>query len=179
MVANIEQIIPIVVAVTFVILMVSLILRIFKQPYVVAYIIAGVVLGIFGVIEDKSQLSFLGEIGVMLLMFFIGMEIYLPKLISKWRIVMLGPIFQIVFSIGAMLLFGEFLGWSWEKCILIGFIITLSSTAVIIKILEDLDELQSKIGQKVLGILIVQDIAAVPMMVIIGILGGKNIDSLV
>ncbi|MFA6462350.1 MAG: cation:proton antiporter [Candidatus Woesearchaeota archaeon] len=176
MVVNIEQVIPNFLIITFVILLVSLILRIFKQPYVVGYILAGTILGLLGIISDKSQLSFLGELGILLLMFFVGMEISLPKLISKWKVAILGPIFQVILSVGSMYLFGHFLNWSLEKSILIGFIITLSSTAVIIKILEDRNELKTKVGQSVLGILIVQDIAAVPMMIIIGSLGGTGIN---
>jgi len=176
MVISIEQAIPTFLLVVFVILLVSIILNIFKQPYVIAYIVAGIFLGVFGIISDKSQLAFLGEIGVLLLMFFIGMEISLPKLISKWKVAILGPIFQIILSVGSMYILGHFFNWSLERVILIGFIITLSSTAVIIKILEDLDELHTKVGQNVIGILIVQDLAIVPMMLIVGSMGGESLD---
>jgi len=178
MVVTIEQAIPTFLLVTFVILLVSIILKIFRQPYVIAYLLAGVVLGLFGIISDKSDLSLLGELGILLLMFFIGMEISLPKLISKWKVAILGTVFQILLSVGAMYLLGHFLNWSLEKSVLIGLIITLSSTAVIIKILEELDELHTKIGQNILGILIVQDIAVVPMMILVGSFTGKGVNLL-
>ncbi len=176
MVVSIEQAIPTFLLVISIILLVSIVLKLFKQPYVLAYILAGIVLASLGIITDKSQLELLGEIGILLLMFFIGMEISLPKLISKWKVAILGPIFQILLSVGAMYFLSSFLGWSWEKSVLVGFIITLSSTAVIIKILEDLDELHSRMGQNVLGILIVQDIAVVPMMILIGSFGGGELN---
>ena len=72
MVTAVEEFIPLFVFITFVILSVSLIIRVFKQPYVVAYILAGVLLSQLNVISDKTQLSFVGEIGIILLLFFIG-----------------------------------------------------------------------------------------------------------
>jgi len=175
MVVSIEQAIPTFLLVTFVIILVSIILKLFKQPYVIAYLLAGVLLGVLGIISDKNQLSLLGELGILLLMFFIGMEISLPRLISKWGVAILGTFFQILLSVGAMYLLGHFLNWSLEKSLLIGFIISLSSTAVIIKILEELSELHTKIGQNILGILIVQDVAVVPMMILVGSFTGTEV----
>jgi CPA2 family monovalent cation:H+ antiporter-2 len=172
----VEQLIPLFVSVTLVILVVCMVMRMFKQPYVVAYILSGMLLSLMGIVKDVNKLSVMGEIGIILLMFFIGLEISLPKVISKWKVAVLGTIFQIFFSVGVMYLLGHFLGWSWERAVFIGFIISLSSTAVIIKILEDQKELHTKVGQGILGILIVQDLAVVPMMIILSTMAGESID---
>ncbi len=174
---SIEQIVPLFVIIPLLILILSIVMRILKQPYVIGFILTGIILTATSLIQDTSQLHILGEIGIILLMFFIGMEISLPTIIAGWRIAILGPIFQIILSTITVHTLGTFLGWSWEKSMLIGFIITLSSTAVIIKILEDLGELKSKIGQNVIAILIVQDLLVIPMMIAVKFVGVNNVSN--
>ncbi len=162
-----------VIAITIVIL--GFVLRVLNQPHVVTYIIVGVFIGpsVIGLITDPTSLSSIGSIGLVLLMFFVGMEISIPKLVSNWKIVIIGPILQIVLSFGIMSLIGKIYGWPIEKVVLFGFIIALSSTAVIIKMLHDWKELHTQIGQNIVGILIVQDIAVAPMLISLEILKNK------
>ncbi len=178
MVANLDQVIPIFVIVPFVVLFICMILALFKQPYVVAYILAGLVISQLGIVPKQFQLGLLGEIGIILLMFFIGMEVSLPKLISKWKVALTGPLLQIILSVIVVFILGNIFDWPWQRSVLIGFIITLSSSAVIIKILDDLGELHTKVGQNVLGILIVQDIIVVPLMIIISFMSGEKASSI-
>lgn len=77
-------------------------------------------------------------------------------------------------SVSIAMLLGVFLEWPFSRSILIGFVISLSSTVVVLKILQDWNELDSDTGQNVLGILLVQDLAIVPMLIIISMLGGSQ-----
>ena len=160
------------------ILLIGLVLNLFKQPHVVTYILAGIILGpsVIGLISDQTLLQSIGSIGIVLLMFFVGMEISLPKLISNWKIVIIGPILQVIVASISMIIFGKFFGWSIGKSILMAFVITISSTAVVVKILKSWEELHTKIGQDVLGILIVQDLMVVPMILILEMMNHQKVD---
>jgi len=136
------------------------ILRYFKQPYVIAYILAGVLLGKHGfeIVVDDSFIKSLGEFGLILLLFFIGMEISLPQFLEKWKIAVFGTIAQIMASILFVSLIGHYFDWPINRTIIMGFVISLSSSAVIIKLLEDNNETKSKTGRNVISILLMQDI---------------------
>ncbi|MEM6317157.1 MAG: cation:proton antiporter [Bacteroidota bacterium] len=153
-----------------------LLLRFLRQPYAVAYILAGVMLGEdgFQLLNDRAIISSMGEFGLILLLFFIGMEISLPDLLKNWKIPAFGTLFQIGGSILAVLLVGQLLDWPPARIIITGFIISLSSSAVVIKILQDNYETQTAIGQNVISILLMQDILIVPMLIVAGYLGGQS-----
>lgn len=153
----------------------GVILRYFKQPYVVAYIFAGILLGDFGfeIITDKELVHAMGEIGLILLLFFIGMEINLPDLVKNWKIATLGTLFQIIGSIGLVSLIGLYFDWPTARIITIGFVISLSSSAVVIKLLQDTGETDSITGKNVISILLMQDILIVPMLIATNYLGGN------
>jgi CPA2 family monovalent cation:H+ antiporter-2 len=158
-----------------IILLVGSILRYFRQPYVIAYILAGVLIGEygFGIFTDQEIIRRIGEFGLILLLFFIGMEISLPSLIENWKIPTVGTLLQIIASILVVGVIGWFFSWGANQIIILGFIISLSSSAVIIKLLQDSDESQTDIGQSVISILLMQDILIVPMLIITNYLGGK------
>src|SRR3990172_7521221 len=90
-----------IVAIAFAVLCIGLFLRSIHQPYVIAYIIVGVLLGPQGVglITDTQTLSHLGELGILLLMFFVGMHVSLPKLFSNWKVPIIGTLGQISLSV--------------------------------------------------------------------------------
>lgn len=166
------------VAVLASILLIGLILRKFRQPHVVGYLVAGILIGPsgLGLVTDEQVLSRFGAIGVVMLLFFVGMEVSPRRLAANWRVAIIGTLCQILISVGVVWLLGFWLGWPLAKSILIGFVVSLSSTAVVLKILQDWNELDSEVGQDVLSILLVQDLAVIPMLVIIGILGGDHLD---
>lgn len=157
------------------IILVGFIFRILKQPDLLTYIIVGLLLGPNGlkVVTDESIVTNLGALGLVLLLFFIGMEISLPRLITNWRISVIGTFLQVVVTIMAVFLAGRYFGWEIRQIIFWGFVLSLSSTAVIVKLLDERKEINSNIGQVVLGILLVQDILIVPMLIIIGYMGGE------
>lgn len=151
-------------------------LRYFKQPYIIAYILAGVLLGEhgFSIITDREVIDVMGELGLILLLFFIGMEISLPDLLKNWKVPLFGTSLQIFTSVALAGLIGYWLGWDMPRIIIIGFIISLSSSAVVIKLLQDSGESQSDTGQDVISILLMQDILIVPMLIATSYLGGQS-----
>ena len=84
------------------------------------------------------------------LLFFIGMEISLPRLIANWRIPVLGTMIQVVLSVGAIWVVGRFLEWQLERIIVLGFVISLSSSAIVINYLQnkELSQFSHKLQQQ-------------------------------
>ena len=173
---HIDPILPIIVVFVLVILAVAFLMRFIRQPYVIAYLIAGVLLGPhgFGLFEDEELASQIGSVGVMLLLFFVGMEVSMPKLLANWRIALWGTLLQIVVSVLAVGLIGLFLDWPLQRITLLGFVISLSSTAVVFKMLQEWNEMDSRVGQNVIGILIAQDMAVISMLLCLGWMSGQG-----
>ncbi len=159
-----------------IIIVIGFILRLIRQPSIVAYMIVGIIVGPLGlgIVSDENLISNLGSLGLVLLLFFIGMEIHLPSLIANWKISIIGTLLQVLLSVSIIWLLGHYFNWNLNQVIMLGFVISLSSTAVIIKLLQERDELETKAGQSVLGILLAQDILIVPMLIILGYLGGEQ-----
>ncbi|HYD02806.1 MAG TPA: cation:proton antiporter [Alphaproteobacteria bacterium] len=177
--AEITPILPILVIMSAVVLVVGILSKKLRQPYVISYIIAGFLLGpsVFAILQNDLVISNLGNIGIVLLLFFVGMEIDLKKLLSGWKSAFLGTIFQVFVSVFAMWIFGRFFGWGIEQVILLGFVISLSSTAVVLKILEEWKETDTHAGRNVISILLAQDFAFIPMIIILGLFSGGGVDS--
>ena len=155
---------------------IGLFLRRWKQPYLIGYIVIGICLGEHGfdIFADKEQAEFLGELGVILLFFFIGMEISLTDFMKHWKVAILGTFAQILFSVLVILGLGYFAEWTIARSIVIGFVIALSSSAVVIKLLEDRKMLDTKVGQNVLSVLLTQDIMIAPILILTSLLGGST-----
>ncbi|HEY5734675.1 MAG TPA: cation:proton antiporter, partial [Gammaproteobacteria bacterium] len=174
---HLDPALPPAVAALFVVLIVVILLTRLRQPHVVGYLLTGIILGphVFGLITDQELVARLGNIGVVLLLFFIGMEISPRRLLKSWRIAVIGTIAQILISVLVVWLVGKYLGWTLSRSVLLGFVISLSSTAVVLKILQDKKELDSDTGQNVLGVLLFQDMAIIPMLIIIGLMSGNEL----
>ena len=175
---HLSPLIPPLVGVVFTILVLGLLLRRFGQPQLVGYILAGVVIGPQGIgwVTDAQLVDNLGSLGVVLLLFFIGMEISPRQIARGWRIAIFGTLLQVGLSVLITAALGGWLGWPMARVVLLGFVISLSSTAVVLKLLADRGELQSKAGQNVLLILLAQDLAVVPMLICLSLLGGGPTD---
>ncbi|MFH1320103.1 MAG: cation:proton antiporter [Bacteroidota bacterium] len=158
------------------IIIIGFVLKLFKQPYIIAYIIAGVLMGPSGmqIVVDEGMITNMGSFGLVLLLFFIGMEISLPELIANWRISVFGTFIQVLFSIAVVWIIGYVLNWPLNRIIMFGFVISLSSTAVVIKLLHERNEANTRIGQNVIGILLAQDVIIVPMLITLNYLSGKT-----
>ncbi len=143
-----------------------------KQPVLVGYIIVGIILGpsVLGIVGERDDIALMAELGILLLLFIAGMELDLNnfKKVAKLSLMTCGM--QIVIGLAAMLALGSFLDWPLNRSILLGFAVALSSTAVALKILDDTGLRPTRIGESSLGILIAQDIAVIPMILIVGAL---------
>lgn len=170
---HLDPLMPYLVGTILAALLFGLILRTVRQPYVIGYLIAGIIMGPHGIrlIEDEPLVSRLGAIGVVLLLFFIGMEVSPKMLVKNWKVAFVGTLAQVVISVGCVWPLGMFLDWPMERIILIGFVISLSSTAVVLKLLHDWKEIDSTVGQNVLMILLAQDLAVIPMLIILSSIG--------
>lgn len=147
-----------------------------RLPSVVGYIVAGVVLGPSGIglVEDRSQIGLVAELGVLLLLFTIGMQLSLRGFRAIWFVAVGTAVLQIAGAVGVMLLVGNAFGFSTGISVLLGFVVALSSTVVAVRMLDDLNLLRTQIGQITVSILIAQDLAIVPMILILqSIAGGE------
>ncbi len=141
----------------------------FRQPAIVGYILAGILLGptAFGVVESREKIEFLAELGVLLLLFLIGLELPISQIRLLWRRVGIVVLCQIAAGVGSSWVFSWFFGWSTGMSVLLGFVVALSSTAVVTKILLENNLIDSPPGKVTLGVLIAQDLAFVPMILVI------------
>lgn len=169
-----DPVIPSLVTIIFSIVFMGMIMRWLRQPHVVGYLLVGIALGPHGLgfFAEQEALARVGAFGVILLLFFIGMESSPKRLAENSVVSVLGTILQIAVSIGAVAVLGHFLDWSWTRILFFGFVTSISSTAVVLKLLEDWKELNTRLGQDVLGILLVQDLIIIPMIIILEYLGG-------
>ncbi|MDJ0893661.1 MAG: cation:proton antiporter [Alphaproteobacteria bacterium] len=144
-----------------------------RQPAIVGYILAGVLLGqpFFGDVTNREHVSFLAELGVLMLLFFIGMELSLRGFRAVWKTALGAALLQIGLSLALLLGFAYVLDWPLPVAVVFAFVIALSSTAVVVKMLEQMNILRSQVGQLTLGVLIAQDLAVVPMLLAISALG--------
>ena len=174
--AKLDPTVAFVSVLAILIILLGLILKRFKQPYIIGYIIVGALIGEHGIglIKDADSIHHLGEIGIILLLFFIGMEISLPELVKQWKLAVVGTLLQVGVSVLIVLSIGHFFNWNINRSIILGFVIALSSSAVIIKIIQDKHLITTRIGKNVLSILLMQDIIIVPLLIITSIIGGKE-----
>ncbi len=151
-----------------------------RQPPVVGYILAGVVLGpsVLGLVQDQETVGLLAEMGVLMLLFVVGMELSLRAFRSLWRLAVVVMLLQVAVTLGVMMLLRMVMGWPIEKAVLLAFVVALSSTAVAIKMLEDIGELRTRAGRIAVGVLIAQDLAVVPMMLVLDLMAAEGLDLL-
>ncbi|MCA8921505.1 MAG: cation:proton antiporter [Planctomycetes bacterium] len=176
---HLDPILSRMVGVTLAVLLAAAFLRLLRQPYSIGYLLAGVALGPYGagVIDDEESTKRLGAIGVDILLFFVGMEVSLPKLARRWRVASIGTLLQIGGSVGFVALIGAYYAWPFARILLLGFVISLSSTAVVIKLLQDYGELETPAGQNVVAVLLAQDLAVVPMLLTLQMAGGVEVSA--
>lgn len=154
----------------------GLIMQRLRQPALVGYILAGVLLGPsgLGLVQNREVIGLLAELGVLMLLFLIGMELSLRGVRDVWKIAVLTTLVQIATAVGVTFLIGTLFDWPLQRSIVMGFVVAVSSTAVAVKMLDDIGELRTRVGQVAVGILIAQDLAVVPMMLVVGSFGEEG-----
>lgn len=158
--------------------LVNLIFTRFKIPTVVGYLLTGILAGphLLSLVQGEHQIEVLAEIGVILLLFTIGLEFSLKHLLKIRKIVFLGGLLQVVITAGIFYLLSSFNKLNWQTGIFIGFLVALSSSALVLKLLQERSELSSNYGRTVLGILIFQDLLLVPLLLFANLPGQNNFD---
>ncbi len=149
-----------------------------RLPSMVAFIIAGVVLGPtgFGFVKNLGAVNVLAEIGVLMLLFLAGMKLSVANFIRVLPKVALAVALQVAGAVGVAFALSGLLGWSPHASLLFGFMLAMSSTAVALNILDELGEAETRVGQLTIGLMIAQDIAVVPMLIIVEGFGAPTLD---
>lgn len=156
-----------------------LVLLLFQKiriPTMVGFLLTGAIAGPSGLslTTGHHHVEMLAEVGVIFLLFLIGMEFSLKNLIAAKRMVLLGGSVQVIFTITAFSCIAYALGLDLNKSVFIGFLFSLSSTAIVLKLLQEKGEVNSPHGKFSLAILIFQDIVVVPMMLFTPMLTGST-----
>jgi CPA2 family monovalent cation:H+ antiporter-2 len=156
------------------------------------YLSVGVLIGphALGLAADSASVKYLAEFGVVFLMFVIGLEFNLPKLRSMRTLVFGLGMSQVMLTLAGALIGNAFLAWlfirfgdgwglDWRGAVVLGGAMAMSSTAIVVKLMAERLELESEHGRRVMGVLLFQDLAVVPLLVLIPALGaGTGADGL-
>lgn len=154
--------------------------RYLNLPPMLGYLSVGIVVGphAFGIVPDSHGAQNLAEFGVVFLMFSIGLEFSLAKLRSMRRAVFGLGLLQVLATIAIAVVVGLALErWvhiTWEGCVALGGAIAMSSTAIVSKMLAERLELESAHGRNIMGVLLFQDLAVVPLLIVIAAFGGGS-----
>ncbi|MEW6289254.1 MAG: cation:proton antiporter [Thermodesulfobacteriota bacterium] len=141
-----------------------------RQPLILGYILAGIAIGPYtaGVtVKDIHQIELLAEIGVALLLFALGLEFSLKELKPVRHVALIGTPIQILLTMGLGFTLGKFYGWTAGESLWFGALISLSSTMVLLKTLMNQGWMGTLSSRVMIGMLIVQDLAVVPLMIIL------------
>lgn len=155
---------------------INLLFQRIKIPTILGFLITGIVAGPHGLnlIDASHEVELLAEIGIIFLLFVIGIEFSLKSLASIKNTVIWGGLMQVLGTIGITYLVSRWAGLPMEQAVFMGFLFTLSSTAIVLKMLQEQGEITTPHGRVAIAILIFQDIIVVPMMLLIPLLGGAS-----
>jgi CPA2 family monovalent cation:H+ antiporter-2 len=144
----------------------------------VGFLLTGVLAGPagLGLVTNEKEVETLAQIGVVILLFSIGIEFSMQNLLQMRKTVLVGGSLQVFLTIGAVTVASLLLGRTPAQSVFMGFLLSLSSTAIVLKWFQEKGEVESPHGKTSLGILIFQDLAVVPMMLLIPIMSGASSD---
>ena len=149
------------------------------MPAILGYLIVGVAVGphALGLVADTENTRYLAEFGVVFLMFSVGLEFSLPQLMAMRRTVFALGSAQVVAILALGMLGALAAGLDWREGIVVGGVLAMSSTAIISKTLAERGQLHSDFGRQVMGVLLFQDLAVIPLIVVVPALslGGKEL----
>ena len=151
--------------------LVTLLFYRFRQPVVLGYIMAGVIIGPhtppFPLIHDEEAIRTLSELGVILLMFSLGLEFSLRKLRQVGGTAFIAAFLEILLMVWVGYVIGRLFGWSRMDCLFLGAILSVSSTTIIVKALAGLGKTKERFAQLIFGILIIEDVLAIAMIALL------------
>jgi len=155
-------------------LLTVVLLRKIKLPSIIGFLITGMLAGPYalGFIKDTHQVEQMAEYGVVLLLFTIGIEFSLKELMRIRHMVLIGGGLQLFLTIAVVAAIGTFANFPLSQSIFFGFLVALSSTAILMKLMMDAGEMDTPQGKAALGILIFQDLCIVPLMLFTPFLAG-------
>ena len=143
-----------------------------RQPVVLGYIIAGMIVGPytppFRLIHDEHTIESLAQIGIVFLMFSLGLHFSLRKLASVGATAVIAATLEIVLMVLVGYQIGRAFGWSSIDSLFLGAILSISSTTIIVKALADLNRAKERFAELIFGILIIEDILAIAMLALLG-----------
>ena len=147
-----------------------------KIPSILGFLFTGVLIGphALSLVEAVEQVEIISEIGVILLLFVIGMELSIKQLISIKKTVFIGGSLQVGLTVLVTFSVCYGLGYPLNEAVFIGFLFSMSSTAIVLKIFQDRNEIDTPHGKNALAILIFQDLIVVPMMLLAPIMSGQS-----
>jgi monovalent cation:H+ antiporter-2, CPA2 family len=143
-----------------------------KLSPIIGYLLAGIVIGPFtpGFVADRASAEQFAEIGVILLLFGIGLRFNLQELIAVWQLALPGALIQSTISTGALAVILHWMGWDWISGIILGMAISVASTVVMALVLAEWHDLHAKIGHIAIGWTVVEDILTVAMLLLLPII---------
>ncbi len=152
---------------------VVVIFRVLKLPALLGYLLVGIIIGPYsiGLIADNEDTRYLAEFGVVFLMFTIGLEFSLPKLMTMRGLVFGLGAAQVGVTLLGCLAAAVLLGLDWRGGLVLGGVFAMSSTAILAKMLAERLELNAPHGRRIIGILLFQDLAVVPLLILYPALG--------
>ncbi|MDR1632850.1 MAG: cation:proton antiporter [Dysgonamonadaceae bacterium] len=174
-----EHVYPLIQELTLILItagVVTLIFKWLKQPIVLAYVVAGIILSFF-ITEDNPEyknIETLAEIGIIFLLFGLGLEFSFKKLMKVGATAVIATSFIVICMIGVGYFLGLCFGWSHMASLFLGAMISISSTMIIIKVFEDLHYTKKNFAGIVLGVLIMEDLFAVLLMVLLSTIAVSN-----
>ncbi|MBU1024114.1 cation:proton antiporter [bacterium] len=147
-----------------------------KQHAVLGYLFAGALIGphMLDLMPNHEAIASIAELGVALLLFMIGLEFSWSRLRSLGWIALGGGTLQVVATIGLSMVASVFLGLDVRAALVVSAMVALSSTAIVMRFLVDRAAVDSIYGRNVLGILLLQDIAVVPLVLLVTLLGNQG-----
>ena len=159
-------------------ILLAVLMRKMGQPALVGYILAGALMGEHGLnwIGEREVVQRIGSMGVVFLVFFIGLEIPLASLRNRAFVAIGGVVLQILCSVGVAFALGYALDWPTGRILLIGFVLTMSSSAVILRYLQDRPLPSRSLTEQIILITITQDLAIIPMLILLQFAGSGSID---
>jgi CPA2 family monovalent cation:H+ antiporter-2 len=150
---------------------VTVLFHLLRQPVVLGYLVAGVIIGPhtppFSFVTDLHSIHTLAELGIVLLLFSLGLEFDLRKLRQVGAVAVVAATLEILFMLWVGYCAGRLFGWGQLDSLFLGAVLSISSTTIIVQVLIETGQLRERFAQIILGILVVEDIAAIIILVVL------------